>query len=89
MDRYHYDLLDRAYAIFDRQRGYGDKYHPDANRLATVYDHEVAQRLVDLLNADQRSRDAAALLRREAQRLSLINQPERADALNDIAESLE
>ena len=30
-----------------------------------------------------------ALLRREAQRLSLINQPERADTLNDIAESLE
>lgn len=87
MERYHYDLLDLAYAIFDRQRGYGDKYHP--NRLAVVYDHEVAQRLVDLLNADQRSRDAAALLRREAQRLSLINQPERADALNDIAGSLE
>ena len=48
MERYHYDLLDRAYAIFDRQRGYGDKYHPDANRLAVVYDHEVAQRLVHL-----------------------------------------
>lgn len=65
MDRYHYDLLDRAYAIFDRQRGYGDRYHPDANRLAVVYDHEVAQRLCDLLNADQRLRDQAAMRKKE------------------------
>lgn len=70
------------YLIFDAYLGASDNGYA----IACVKDAHIAEHFVRALNAAE---DSAALLRREAQRLSLINQPERADALNDIAESLE
>lgn len=43
---------DLSYDVFDRRRGYGAGYDVVGNRLATVYDPDIAARIVRLLNAD-------------------------------------
>lgn len=60
MERWHYEpKLSRSrnsYALFDRLKGHGDSYSEDANAFAEIYDVDTAQRIVDLLNAEERLR---------------------------------
>lgn len=69
MERYFFEPdADQDYHIFDRTIGHSDRGIPvtKSKAIARKVDPVLAQRIVNLLNADERLKEQAALAKRRA-----------------------